>query len=290
MNLDELLLRERLPSSYRRIVTEIHAPVARQLLAAAQGRGAPLLVGLCGAQGSGKSTMTLMLRELLQTQGARVAALSLDDLYLRRAERLELSRNVHPLLATRGVPGTHDVALGLRTFAALRGNGTVRLPSFDKASDDRREAVHWPSVAAPVDIILFEGWCMAARPQSPTALRSPINALEREYDADGRWRGYVNDALAGPYRALFEPLDVLILLQAPSFDVVFRWRLEQERKLRERVQQEGGSGQRIMSEAEVATFIAHYERITRHILEEMPARADVLIELDEQRVPLLRRC
>ncbi|PTT43253.1 kinase, partial [Stenotrophomonas sp. HMWF022] len=75
----------------------------------------PLILGLCGAQGSGKSTIAARLAKQVE----RSAILSLDDLYLTRAERQKLARAVHPLFATRGVPGTHDVALGVETIAAV---------------------------------------------------------------------------------------------------------------------------------------------------------------------------
>ncbi len=46
------------------------------------------------------------------------------------------------------------------------------------------------------------------------------------------------------------------------------------------MEREGGDASRVMDEAAIARFIAHYERVTRHILAEMPARADHLISLD----------
>src|SRR6185437_8649015 len=74
----------------------------------------PLVLGLCGAQGSGKSILARSLADRFASRGRRVAVLSLDDLYLTKAERSRLAQEVHPLLGTRGVPGTHDVALGLQ--------------------------------------------------------------------------------------------------------------------------------------------------------------------------------
>jgi len=240
-------------------------------------------VGLCGAQGSGKSTLAAALAALLGARGLKVAALSLDDFYLTRAERQTLAKVVHPLLATRGVPGTHDVALALRTFERLASAGVTPLPSFDKAIDDRRPDAQWPRLDGPADVVLFEGWCVGARPQPEAMLQAPINALERDEDANGTWRRYVNAALEGPYRPLFEGFDRLLLLQAPSFEVVFEWRREQEQKLARRLEASGGDGRALMNEAQLARFIAHYERLTRHILAEMPSRADVLFALDAQR-------
>jgi len=269
---DAFLRAEGLPPGYRALIERVHAPLAARIaerLRSGHGRAAgpagashrPFVVGLCGPQGSGKSTLVASLRHLLQERALHVAVLSLDDLYLTRAERAALAHRVHPLLATRGVPGTHDVALGLEVIRRLGGPGAVALPAFDKARDERRPDAQWPRVTAPVDLLLFEGWCVGARPQPDEALAAPVNALEREEDPDGRWRRYVNAALAGPYQALFATIDELVLLAAPGFDAVYGWRLQQERKLRERL----------------ARFIQLFERLTRYILAEMPGRAHVVI-------------
>lgn len=242
-----------------------------------------LVVGLCGAQGSGKSTLAVVLRRLLPEHGLAAATLSLDDFYLPLQARAELARTVHPLLRTRGVPGTHDVALALSVLDALRGPGRVALPAFDKALDDRRPASEWPQVQAPVQVIVLEGWCVGAVPQPEAALLNPVNALESEEDPDGTWRRYVNDALARTYAPLFRQLGFLLLLAAPGFEVVYRWRLEQEQQLRRRVAGQGGGASGLMSDAQLRRFISHYERLTRHILREMPARADLLVRLDPQR-------
>lgn len=286
MSIDDILARERLPEGFGRVIADIHAPLAARLAREAQASGRMLTVGLCGAQGSGKSTAALVLKALLEQKGLRVAALSLDDLYLTQRQRIVLAERVHPLLRTRGVPGTHEVQLGIETFAALRGQGEVALPSFDKALDDRRPRDQWPTMRGPAQVLLFEGWCVGAVAQDEAALTQPINALEREHDQDGVWRRYVNAALAGEYRALFNGLDRLILIKAPSFDVVHGWRVEQEHKLRARLQAEGGDTSGLMSDAQIGWFIAHYERLTRHILTEMPARADVVIHLDQRREPV----
>jgi D-glycerate 3-kinase len=157
------------------------------------------------------------------------------------------------------------------------------LPSFDKATDERRPRAQWRAVHGPMRVVILEGWCVGALPQPEGQLAQPVNALERDEDPDGRWRGYVNAALRGRYRALFDRLSPLVLLAAPSFEVVRRWRGEQEQRLREKLAREGGDASRLMDDAAIARFIAHYERVTRHILAEMPQRADHLIGLDEQR-------
>ena len=229
--------------------------------------GPPLVIGLCGPQGAGKSTIAAALA----ARAARVAVLSLDDLYLDPAARTRLARDVHPLLRTRGVPGTHDVALGVEVLTRLVAGEPVALPRFDKGSDAPRPVAEWP-VVERVEIVLFEGWCVGAVAQPDTALVAPVNALERDDDPDGRWRRFVNARLAGPYRALFAPLDRLVLLRAPDFATVVGWRQAAER---------GGAG--TMTDAGVARFCAHFERITRHVDAEMPARADLVVGLAADR-------
>ena len=277
--LSAFLRDERLPADFAVEIARLHAPLAARIAAVAM--GSAFVVGICGPQGSGKTTTVRVVARLLEAQGLKVATLSLDDLYLPRADREALARDVHPLLRTRGVPGTHDVALGFATLDSLAGEGATVLPRFDKASDDRAPLETWPEVSGPVDVVLLEGWCLGARPESPEALAQPVNAVERERDPDGVWRAYVNAALAGPYRALFARLDLLVLFTAPDFDTVLAWRQEQEAKLRERLAGEGRQG--AMSADEVAQFVQHYERLTRHIAREMPARADLVIALDRDR-------
>ena len=279
--LQAFLQHERLPESYGVLIRAVHAPLAAQLAGRAQTQ--PLIVGLCGAQGSGKSTLAAVLAALLRHQGLPTAVLSIDDLYLTHAQRQQLGHTVHPLLRTRGVPGTHDIQLGLATLAALQEAGTVALPAFDKSIDDRKPQTLWPVFAAPAAVVILEGWCVGAKPQQPAALATPVNTLERDEDASGIWRRYVNTALLQDYAQLFAQLDLQVMLQAPSFDVVYAWRLEQEHKLRARLQQSGSDLTRVMDDAAVARFIAHYERITRHLLDEMPARADILLQLDAAR-------
>ena len=278
--IDALIAQERLPDDFRATVDSVLRPLGRRIFADHARLGRPLVVGLCGSQGSGKSTFALFLAALLEAGGLRAAVLSLDDLYLTSGERRELAARRHPLLATRGPPGTHDVALGLRTLDALTAGegGLVSLPRFDKARDTRANAAAWPRVQAPVDVVLFEGWFVGARAEPDAALDVPVNPLERDEDVDGAWRSGVNHALAGEYQALFGRLDLLVLLQAPGFGHVQAWRTLQERKLAARLAAEARPGG-VMDDGALARFIMHYERLTRWILQEMPGRADVVIRL-----------
>jgi D-glycerate 3-kinase len=237
----------------------------------------PFVLGVCGAQGSGKSTLAEGLAERLTAKGLRAATLSIDDLYLSHAERARLGEIVHPLFATRGVPGTHDTGLGVRLLDQIREGRDVVLPRFDKATDDPAQT--GTPVKGPLDVLVFEGWCVGARAQDDLALDTPVNALEAERDEDAIWRRCVNLALATDYADLFARIDRVVLLAAPGFEVVRDWRIQQEHDLRRRV----GEGGRTMSDGEIGVFIQHYERLTRHILSDMPAYADLTLRLDENR-------
>lgn len=226
---------------------------------------APLTLGICGPQGSGKSHLAALLKSLLDARGLTTAVLSLDDLYLPRDERIAR----HPLFATRGPPGAHDVALGLAILEGLR-HGPSQVPRFDKPTETRT----WETLPGPAAVIILEGWCVGAVPEPPDRLIEPINDLESSKDSDGSWRTLINETLAGPYQDLFDRLDRLLLLAPASFDVVVRWRTEQEAALGPR---------RAMTDDEVKAFVAHYERLTRWILEEMPSRADYVVHLDPWR-------
>ncbi|MBD9479525.1 kinase [Pseudoxanthomonas sp. PXM02] len=236
---------------------------------------------ISGLQGSGKSTLAAQIATRAETDGLRVAVLSLDDLYLTRDQRGQLSRDVHPLLATRGPPGTHDVALGCEVLDALRAGDDVALPRFDKLADDRAQDA-WTQVRGRVDLVLFEGWCLGAVAEDEAALATPLNALERDEDADGRWRRYCNAALRQDYPALWARIDALWFLQPPGFDIVRTWRWQQEQAMVARDPARGG-----MDRAQLDRFIQHYERTSRHLLATLPATADRVIGLDEARRPVV---
>ncbi|MEO8309507.1 MAG: kinase, partial [Pseudomonadota bacterium] len=236
----QFLQRERLQEAYRLTISNALLPLGAAMARRARLSDHMVVVGLCGAQGSGKSTAAAALVEILQLDDLPAVALSIDDFYLPRAERMALAQRVHPLLITRGVPGTHDVELAQATIDSLAEDEPTLLPSFDKATDDRRPRNQWRACQGPMRVVILEGWCVGALPQTAEQLAIPVNALERNEDPDGRWRDYVNAALAGRYRTLYDRLSPLVLLAAPSFEVVQRWRGEQEQRLREKLQRDGG--------------------------------------------------
>ncbi len=240
-------------------------------LCAANAADRPALIGLSGAQGSGKSHHA---HEFVH-DNAHVAHFSMDDVYLPQAERRKLAETVHPLFATRGVPGTHDIDLALRTIERLRradGEDAAPIPRFDKARDDRMPEALWPRFVGRPQAILIDGWCLGATAISKNS--QPLNTLEAEEDIDGRWRSHVTDALAR-YQPFFASFDEIVYLQAPSFEIVHAWRREQEERMLGRA----------LTPDEVATldsFIQHYERITRAMLAGAH-RAGWIVHLDEAR-------
>ena len=240
------------------------------------------IVGINGGQGSGKSTAAAFLKdELLSAHGVRAVVLSLDDFYLPRADRERLALEVHPLFATRGVPGTHDVRLGIDTLdklRELRKGESLALPQFSKADDDRIPASLWSSITGPVDIVLFEGWCVGTPPQSSAELAEPVNALEANEDADGRWRHIVNEQLRTAYADWFSRLDALVFLRVPDIDCVRRWRWQQEQDTASAADSKATG---LQSRTQLERFIQHYERLTTHALRVLPERADVLLTLGE---------
>ena len=265
-----------------------YAGVTGSLAQRAKAANTAPLVGFSGCQGSGKSTLVaLMAKVMREVHGVSTVVLSLDDFYLTKAARVALAQSIHPLFATRGVPGTHDLALLNETIAALRQpppRGSVPVPAFDKALDDRPEMVHWRQVSAPVQLILLEGWCVGLSPQQESELEAPINPMEAEQDPSRVWRGEVNRQLATEYADLFSKLDALLLLQAPSFDAVFDWRWQQEQRLSQQFQQDHpDKPDPTMTRSEVADFILHYQRLTEHGLKTLPDRADFVWELATDR-------
>ncbi len=234
---------------------------------------------IAGLQGTGKSTLAAQLAGLARARGERLAVLSIDDFYLGRRERLRLGRTVHPLLATRGPPGTHDVALACAVLDDLAAGRGTRLPRFDKIADRRLPPSRWPRVSA--DRIVLEGWFLKVPPQAPGQLVEPINALERSDDPDGAWRAWCNRALADDYPALWQRLPWLLFVQGPGFGTVPAWRWQQEQTL-----QAANPSRTAMSQPQVERFVQFFERVSRQALATLPAIAQRTVRLDASRRPL----
>jgi D-glycerate 3-kinase len=270
---------QRLPEAYP-LAIESHLSATACLSAMGQlGASTPALLGIYGAQGSGKSTLAAYLAARLEAlESMYVVVLSLDDFYLTKAERSVLAHDIHPLLCTRGVPGTHDIGMLNQVLTELLDfRAPVRVPRFDKLKDDRMASAQCDYITQAPDLVILEGWCVGVPAQSGTDLAEPCNTLEQMSDTNGVWRRYVNHQLAVHYQPVWQRFDQLWGLIAPSFSVVFDWRLEQERRLGER------SEVPIMTPTEIAHFIQHYQRLTEHALGVVPNCAQLCWRLDHER-------
>lgn len=272
----QLIQRMQLPDAFEKTVTQVYLPLMQHIVNLKQ--QTPLFISINGAQGSGKSTLTYFLQQLIEAETPlRVANISLDDFYATRRQREILSKSIHPLLKTRGVPGTHELELMQSTLFSLLEGKASRIPRFDKAMDDRLAEEQWTE-QPPVDIVLFEGWCNHSPAQSAAELVQPVNQLEAKEDQDGSWRHYANQHLELYHRTIFSHADLCIMLKAADFEHVYQWRRLQEQKLRS--SHSGHDKQRIMSDTELARFIQHYERISRHTLTHLPQLADIVIPVE----------
>ena len=242
----------------------------------------PALVGIAGPPGSGKSTLALMMRAVLTDRGQECLVLSLDDYYLPGADRSELARMVHPLFAVRGVPGTHDFDLLLAHLDALQqgGGATLDLPRFDKSRDDRAKEWVRQQVPANPGIVFVEGWMIGLPPQPAHSLANPVNELEQERDADGRWRTAVNGHLGRYHEKLRPLLDQSWCLLAPDWDCVVDWRWRQ-------AQQSRRGHSRLDTREAVGDFLAHYQRLSQHLQLSAGVWSDLIIRLDREHRPHL---
>lgn len=238
----------------------------------------PPLIAVVGAQGSGKTTLA---RAAARAFGA--VQISIDDVYLTRAEREAMARDVHPLFLTRGPPGTHDLGMLarlIRTLSDAREDDLTPLPDFDKRGDDRVPGARWRQFRGRPSAILIDAWCLGALAEDETSLARPINDLERDRDPDGEWRRAVNAFVAGPYRDFFDLFDASVFLEAPGFEVVLDWRCQQEADLLQMAPDALPPHER----ARLAIFIQHFERLTRRMLAG-GVMAEATVKLDRNRVP-----
>ena len=237
------------------------------------------IIGLSGGQGAGKSTITGILKLILKKKyGLNLCIFSIDDFYKTKKERIRMSKVVHPLFLTRGVPGTHDLNLINQTIKKLKKRKfkTVYIPRFNKAIDDRFMKNKWQKITKRPHLIIFEGWCIGAKHQSNYEIKKPLNFIERKYDPNIKWRKTVNNLLKNQYKKLFNRIDKLVYLKAPYFNRILEWRWTQEQKLKLT-----SKSKNTMSKSQIKKFIMFYERITRHMMKNFSAISDLTIFLDK---------
>ena len=163
----------------------------------------PYFVGLAGGQGTGKTTISSLIKIILTKYfKLNVFRISIDDFYKTRKERINLSKRVHPMLLTRGVPGTHDINMMLNFFkkSKIKKFKRLKLPTFNKAIDDRFNKKKWYDLKNKPDVIIFEGWCVGAKSENSITLKRTINSMEKLKDQQQIWRKYVNQQLKTKYK------------------------------------------------------------------------------------------
>ena len=244
-------------------------------------KGKTLFLGLSGGQGSGKTTVTGILKIILKNYFKRkILTSSIDDFYKTLEERDKISNTIHPLFKTRGVPGTHDTNLINKFFDFIKKKKfkKFKLPKFDKSIDDRLNAKYWFNIKERPEIIIFEGWCVGAKPQLNSLLKKPINILEKYEDKDLIWRKHANEKLKREYKKIFAMIDNFIFMKIPNFNMVFKWRLLQERKLKKR----SHTTKKIMSYDKIKRFVMFYQRVTLQMFKDMPKVASVVLTLNNK--------
>ena len=241
----------------------------------------PYFVGLAGGQGTGKTTISSIIKIILEKYfKLKVFKISIDDFYKTRKERIALSKKVHPMLLTRGVPGTHDINMMLDFFKKSKAKKfkNMKLPNFNKAIDDRFPKNKWNTINKRPDVIIFEGWCVGARAETNKTLKKSINSMEKANDQKLVWRKYVNQQLKTKYKKLYSQLNCMIYLKAKNFSLLQKWRLKQEHKLWLKTKKKGGH--KIMSKGDVINFMQTYQRITQNMFKNMPKYASIILNLN----------
>jgi D-glycerate 3-kinase len=290
-----------LPDAYLSTAKRYFDPVAEALISIlTSSPDKSLLIALSGSQGSGKSTLTDYLACFLKSEGVQVLTISLDDFYLSKAGRAHRAATLHPLLETRGVPGTHDTEKLQEVLAKFKQGALLGevIPSFDKSKDDLKPKEKWHRVSQNPQVLILEGWCLGVESVEESALHPPCNKFESERDSDGNWRRLVNRYIQDEYAQIHRMFDYWLFLQAPSFESVYSWRLEQEEKMRaaiatnkskavsgEPAENEQGAHTPVvgMTPAEIHAFIQYYQRLTERVLASLADKADVVWKLDDNR-------
>ncbi|MEH2266323.1 glycerate kinase [Nostoc sp.] len=238
------------PKEMLQVLWDLWLPLGIKLASQRQQLKRPLIQGILGGQGTGKTTMSKILSLILNQLGYRTLSLSLDDLYKTYSDRLVLTQQ-DPRLIWRGPPGTHDVDLGLDVLDKIRqSQNSVMVPRFDKSAyrgaGDRTN----PEMITGVDIVLFEGWFVGVRPINAdifdTAPPPIITDEDRAFARDMNRR--LHD-----YLPLWERLDSLILLYPTDYRCSLEWRKQAE-------QQMIAAGKSGMSNSEIEQFVNYFWR------------------------------
>ncbi len=261
-------------------LNRFYLPISKMIKDEYEKKKKTKIIGLTGGQGTGKSTISIILKIILkEAYNLETVIFSIDDFYKTLNERETMSKKISDLFLTRGVPGTHDTKMLFQCIKNLKTNNfkKMNIPKFDKSIDNRLSKSNWLQVKKKPNIVIFEGWCVGASAQKNKDLILPINKLEKYKDKKKIWRQKVNLKLRKDYKKIFDLIDKLIFLKVPSFKYVLKWRLLQEKKLRITKK-----GNKTMTDKQVENFVMYYERITKHMLKTLPKDADTVISIDSK--------
>ena len=245
----------------------------------------PYFLGLAGGQGTGKTTISSLISIILKKYFKKnVFRVSIDDFYKTRKDRSKLSKSIHPMLMTRGVPGTHDLKMMQNFFKSVKQKKfkSIKVPKFDKSIDDRSSKKNWYNINKKPDIIIFEGWCVGAKAEENKSLKRSINAMERNRDQKLVWRKFVNQQLNTNYKKLYAQLNSLVYLKAKDFSLLQKWRLKQENKLK--LKNKKKSNNKIMNKDEVLEFMQTYQRVTENMFKKAPKYASIIMNLNSNHI------
>ena len=226
---------------------------------------------IAGSQGSGKSSLSKLIKLYLEKFCYKsVVIISMDDFYLSKSQRAQLSKNIHPLFLTRGVPGTHDLELMNKKIGQIfKKEFPIYLPIFDKVSDTRKRTY---KKVLKADVIVFEGWCAGAQPVDLNYLQKNFNNLEKHKDKNFIWRNSYNKYL-NEYQKLFSQFNFFIYFQFNQWDHVLNWKYKQELELRDKKKDLG-------LKKYLREFIQYYEKISKWMHLNVPKYCNILIKLD----------
>ena len=255
---------------------QLWLPVALNLAAKKQ-RSQTYIQGILGGQGTGKTTLCIILKLILDYLGFSVASLSIDDLYLTYTEREELKLQ-DPRLIWRGPPGTHDIGLGLQTIEQCLqsdGNTKILMPRFDKSAykglGDRTN----PEAIDKPDILLFEGWFVGVKPIAEDCFHNCPHPIVTEED---RQFAKDNNRRLQAYLPLWDKLDSTIVLYPEDYRLSQQWRKEAERKMM-------ATGKAGMSDEEIDRFVEYFWQALHPELFIKPLlkSADLVVEIKSDR-------
>ena len=229
-----------------------------------------------GSQGIGKSSFINIISKTIEKfYNKKILLLSLDNYYLSKKQRLLLSKKIHQLLVTRGVPGTHNIKELVKNVKQFNQEKyPITTPQFDKLIDDKIKLNK--TIKTKCDILFLEGWCCGSSEIPKKFLYKNINNLEKINDPKNQWRNFYNKKLKIEYKKLFKLFDELIFLKTSSFDNVYKWRLKQEK-----TNQSKNKNLKRMAANEIKVFVQHYEKITKWMIKDLNKKAQIVIQFEK---------